>query len=396
MPEKKYYLKFYIDIEHKKEVSEKEKVDFRKISSIINVIKDQLVAEVVPEENLTDKDIEKYYQEIGNIEDAGNLFSEEHFYIDDKDPSKIYAKISGNFYKENGKFYIKEKITVENVDFSTGNIHFVGDVVIKGDIKPGFEVKARNVFVGGNVDNSKVIAGEKIVVKGGVVGLQGSYECILRAEKTITLNFIENSHVECNGSVYIKKSSMHTDIYSNENIVVSENPGYIVGGEIIAKKNILVRVVGSKWGTRTILKVGINPFKYLRLKEFLARKEKREKLLEEVEKSLKYLNEVLENAKNSDEKIELEKEIEDIKAKKEKFQKRLKRLDKIIRKLKEEISEENEKLNLDEAKIYVFEKVYPGVELRLGLNHHRIYETIEGRNCFYLDENKEVKYREFE
>ncbi len=392
---RKYTLKFYILLDKKREFDDKEQIDYRDVSNIQNVIKDQLIAEVVPVDSLSEIELDQHTLEFDEIDDVKDIFVD-NFYIDNKDPSKIYASISGRIFRKNGKFYITDKLEIENVDFSTGNIHFVGDLTIKGDVKPGFEVKARNVFVGGNIDNAKVLAGEKIVVKGGVIGLQGKLQCVLKAEKMIVLNFVENSHIECNGSVYIKKSSMHTNIYSNENIVVTEKPGYIVGGEIISKKNILARVVGSKWGTKTILKSGIDPFKYLRLKELLYRKEKREKLLNEVEKSLNYLNEVLSTAKNEEEKADLQNEINEIERKKNKFQKRLTRLNRLINKLEQEIDEENKSLNLKEAKIFIYEKVYPGVEIRLGLEHHKIQDTIEGKMCFFLDDNGEVKYREIQ
>ena len=384
-----FIINFYIDLKEKYEVSEKEQVDYRKIYHIPNVIKDQLVAEIVEKDEVNEN--EKYIYD--SLEKAKSIFSED-FYFSKKEPNKILASISGKIYEKDGKFYIAEKLEVENVDFSTGNIFFVGDLIVKNEIKSGFEVKARNVYVYGNINNAKVSAGEKLIVKGGIIGLQGKRSCIIKAEKMIGINFVENSVIECNGGVYIKKSSMHTEIYAGDKIVLSEKPGYIVGGYILAKKSIIANVVGSKWGTKTILKVGIDPFKYLRLKELLLRKEKREKLLEEVEKSLNYLNEVLEKGNGSEEeKKELDQEIKEIRLKKKKFERNLERLDRLIAKLKKEIDDDNKKESLKGGKIYIFEKIYPGVEIKVGLDTLKIQDEINGKYLFYLDNDK-VSYQE--
>ena len=386
---KKYKLNFYIDLSEKKEVSEKERIDYRKIFHIPNVIKDQLVAEIIEKE--TDKE-EKYI--FDSLEKAQYIFDKQDFYFDPEDPSKIYASISGKIYEKDGKFFISEKMEVENVDYSTGNIFFVGDLIVKDRIKSGFEVRARNIYVNGNINNAMVTAGEKLVVKGGIIGIQGKSTCHIRADKMIVANFIENSIVECNGSIFVKKSIMHSDIYSGEKIVMSEKPGYIVGGNILAKKSIMANVVGSKWGTHTILKVGIDPFKYLKLKELLNRKESREKLLEEVEKSLKYLNEVLEKGKGTnEEREELEKEIKEIRLKKKKFMKNLERIEKIINKLKTEIEEDKKLAHIEGGKIYIFEKIFPGVEIKVGLDSLRIYDEMSGKFLFYYKDEK-IKIKE--
>ena len=377
----KYTLKLYIDLTEKREITEKEQVDFRKIYHIPNVIKDQLVAEILEgvsgSENFT----------FNSLEEIKKAFSSQ-FYFNPNEPNKVYAKISGKLYIENGKFYITDKMEVKNVDYSTGNIFFVGDLIVQNEIKSGFEVKARNIVVNGNINNAKVSAGEKIIVKGGVIGIQGKNECYLKAEKMIVANFIENTTIECEGSVFLKKSSMHTDIYSGDKIIV-ENPGYIIGGNILAKKSILAKVVGSKWGTKTILKVGIDPFKYLRLKSLLSKKKSREKLIEELEKSLNYLNEVLEKGRGTEtEKKELEQEIKEIIEKKEKFSKNLERLDKLIGKLKDEIDKDNEIAHLMGGKIFIFEKIYPGVEIKVGLESLKINDEINGKYIICLEDEK--------
>ncbi len=385
-----YTIKFYVELKEKKEFFDNEKINYRKIYHIPNVIKDQLVAEIIKE---GDENLEEESEFLYNTyEEAISIFSDD-FYISQNDRNKIFAKISGKIYDKDGKFYITDKLEIENVDFSTGNIFFVGDLFIKNEIKSGFEVKAKNIFVNGNINNSKVAAGEKVITKGGIIGIQGKKNCYIKADKMVVANFVENSIIECKGTIYIKKSCMHSDIYSGEKIIVEE-PGYIVGGNILAKQNIMANIVGSKWGTYTLLKVGIDPFKYLRLKEILQKKEKKEELYENVNKSLVYLNEVLEEGKGTEEeREELKKEIEDINKKRIQLLNNLERLNNLIEKLKKEIEEDNTKSELKGGKIFIFKKVFPGVEVKVGLDSLKIKDELNGKLMFYFEKGK-INFKE--
>ncbi len=384
----KYIINFHVDLNEKREFENGERIDYRKIYHIPNVIKGQLVAELIEKEDNYSES--KYI--FDSIEEAKSLFSNDFYYSKEK-PIRIYANISGKIYEKDGRFFITNVLEVENVDFSTGDIFFVGDLIVKQEIKSGFEVKAKNIYVNGNVNNSIIAAGEKIIVKGGIIGIQGEKNCYIKAGKLVAANFVENSIIECKGSVYIKKSSMHSDIYSGEKIII-ENPGLIVGGNSLAKRSILARVVGSKWGTYTLLKVGIDPFKYLKLKALMEKKEKREKLYEEINKSLTYLEEVLNEGKGTEEeKNELREEIKKINLKKNELVKSLRRLKSLIIKLKTEIEEDNAKSELKGGKIFIFEKVFPGVEVKVGLQNLKISEEINNGVIFYL-EGEEVQYKE--
>ncbi len=385
-----YTIKFYVELKEKKEFFDNEKINYRKIYHIPNVIKDQLVAEIIKE---GDENLEEESEFLYNTyKEAISIFSDD-FYISQDDRNKIFAKISGKIYDKDGKFYITDKLEIENVDFSTGNIFFVGDLFIKNEIKSGFEVKAKNIFVNGNINNSKVAAGEKVITKGGIIGIQGTKNCYIKADKMVVANFVENSIIECKGTIYIKKSCMHSDIYSGEKIIVEE-PGYIVGGNILAKQNIMANIVGSKWGTYTLLKVGIDPFKYLRLKEILQKKEKKEELYENVNKSLVYLNEVLEEGKGTEEeREELKKEIEDINKKRIQLLNNLERLNNLIEKLKKEIEEDNTKSELKGGKIFIFKKVFPGVEVKVGLDSLKIKDELNGKLMFYFEKGK-INFKE--
>lgn len=74
-----------------------------------------------------------------------------------------------------------------DVDMSSGNVHFRGDVIIRGEVGEGMTVTAGGgVEISGNVSGGKVVAGDRVVIRGGVlqgqvmVGPQGIMQVVLR------------------------------------------------------------------------------------------------------------------------------------------------------------------------------------------------------------------------
>ena len=385
-----YLLKIFVNLGNEKkheDIDSPAKINYRNISSISTVIADEIIGEAVSPDILPKEERTNLFK-IANLKDLSS-FAGNGVYIKKNEPSRLYAEKSGEIIFKNGKFYVNDKLNLKNIDFKTGNIVFPGDITIEEDVKAGFSVNARNIEVKGSVDNARLIAGETVVVSGGVIGLQNSDFCRINAGKLVYLNFIENSKIECRGAVYIKKSSMHTDIYAKERIVIFGEPGLAVGGELISRKNILIRNAGSKWGTKTILKVGIDPFKYLRLKSSEMRRNHLLELDKETEKSINYIKSVLsDNSIESTEKDveELKKELNDIEAKKKELTKRIARLKRIIEKLKLDIEEENNKLHLKDTAVYIFNKIYPGADLRIGFEHYKVTDETEGAKITLEDD----------
>ena len=90
-----------------------------------------------------------------------------------EDGDALVALVSGHVEFSNRSFQVKPVFEVPgNVDFSTGNISFLGDVNIKGDVLSGFSVQAAgNIWVGGVIEaGSTVEAGGDLTVVKGILG----------------------------------------------------------------------------------------------------------------------------------------------------------------------------------------------------------------------------------
>ena len=85
----------------------------------------------------------------------------------------LVALMAGHVEFTGHNFQVKPVLDIAgNVDFSTGNIKFLGDVNIKGDVLTGFTVRAMgSIWVGGVIEaGSTVEAGGDLTVVKGILG----------------------------------------------------------------------------------------------------------------------------------------------------------------------------------------------------------------------------------
>jgi uncharacterized protein (DUF342 family) len=141
-----------------------------------------------------------------------------------------------------------------DIDHSTGNIAFNGNVTVKGSIHPDFEVKASgDVTVGGSVDCGKIDAGRTIKVFGGIVG---NDQTVIKCGKDLFAGYLQNAIIEAQGDILVLKSIIQSKIYCTGEVLCNEQKGTVVGGCIYALKSIDIKVAGSPTGTRTELVAG--------------------------------------------------------------------------------------------------------------------------------------------
>ena len=201
------------------------------------------------------------------------------------DGLSIISEVSGNVTLTDNTVFVSDPFNVAaDVDASTGDIEYDGNVYIPGTVRTGFTVKAKgDIQVDGVVEGATLIAGGNIVIKRGV---QGMGKGILKAGGDICAQFFESSTVEVEGDVIVG-SIIHSSISSNGSISVNGKKGFIVGGEIICKKGIEVNSIGNKMETQTIIKVGVNLEVFDKIKTLVGEVAK---INPEIEEVSSYLN----------------------------------------------------------------------------------------------------------
>lgn len=235
----------------KKEVKDDEKVDYRDITNIINVVTGELLVSKKPPtkgvSGVTVKGVEIFPKEGKDIEiTILEGVREENF--------QYFAEIDGYVYFKDNKLAVYPLYKVKNVDYRVGNINFNGTVYVTGDVLYGFKIEAqKDVIVDGICDDCTIIAGERIEIKGGI---KGKGQNLFKAKKEFICGYIENGNIYCEGDINIKKYSYNSKMYSKGKVSALESRGVLAGGYIQAYSEIECMTLGAKGVSNFTVRVG--------------------------------------------------------------------------------------------------------------------------------------------
>lgn len=234
-----------------------EKVDYRDIQTVQVVQTGQVIAEKIPAtKGEPGFDVFGHKIEPQAGKDKFIKLGNNAAWTGDK--LKIVSKINGEPSFVNNQLNVYPVHEVKgDVNLESGNITFPGNVVIHGNVDSGFCVEAEgDITIYGNVEAAVIKAGGNLTVLGGING-QG--KCNINCNGDFTSKYIENTKVDCGGSVIVKEAIMHCEVNANSQVLVKMGKGLIVGGVIRAGETIVAKNVGSKFGTVTELEVGVKP-----------------------------------------------------------------------------------------------------------------------------------------
>lgn len=182
-----------------------------------------------------------------------------------EDGTTLSAEISGRIFYMDGRVSILPVLEISsNVDASTGNIEFIGSIIIKGSITSGF-----SVIAGGDVEAEGSVEGATIKAKGNILlmkGVQGGNKAVIEAGGDINANFIESSEITAGGNI-TAKSIMHSLVRCGGTLELIGKRGLFVGGKAVVGSKIIARVIGSSMSTLTELEVGVDPNKLEQYKQ---------------------------------------------------------------------------------------------------------------------------------
>jgi len=161
-----------------------------------------------------------------------------------------------------GQVIVKDnKITVMalyeipgDVNLSTGNIDFIGTVVIRGDVKDGFKVYAgEDIIVNGVVEGAELKCNGKLTIAGGV---SGNDKAKITCPGDANIKYIRNATVDVGGNLTSAQAIMHCKVTVGGKLTVAGKKGVIVGGQVIAGLEINAASMGSNFATPTEVIVG--------------------------------------------------------------------------------------------------------------------------------------------
>lgn len=183
-----------------------------------------------------------------------------------EDGLSLIASQSGHLEYANNVFRIRPVLEIEkDVDYSTGNIDFIGDVHIHGDVRENFMVQAKGtIIIDGLVEAATtIIAGGDLLIASGVVG---DNRAVLQSAGNVRAKYLESCDVYAGRNVYAE-CIVASRINCDGSIIVTTGRGSIIGGNLTAAVAVRAKMIGARSGRQTEIVLGEQPYAEIGLKK---------------------------------------------------------------------------------------------------------------------------------
>ncbi len=175
----------------------------------------------------------------------------------DADAKRLVALRSGELTLKEGKLSIKGTRKIEfNVDDTTGDIHFPGDLELVGNISKGRSVRAEGSLSMKGVADSCLVAANGVVFIDG--GIKGGGSGTVWSKQTIDLTFAENARILAGQDIAISNYCFQCLVKTNGRLLMKGNPGVLLGGSLQASRGAELFELGSAKTIRTSISFGQN------------------------------------------------------------------------------------------------------------------------------------------
>ncbi len=351
----KYHFKMDKD-DVKFQVSDDGNVDFHKLDLIQSVVVGQVVATKMPAERgkagktITGRVIPSRDGRDIKLSSGANTHLS-------PDGSQVIADINGQVIFKNNKIQIEPVFEVNgDVDLTTGDINFPGNVIIYGNVNDTFKVySGANIEIKGNIGKSKVVAEGNIIIRQGI---QGKDEASIISAGDVYAKFIERANIKADGYVIVSEVILHSNVECKKKVICQGGKrSQIAGGRVRALLEINAKFLGAESYTETILEAGIDPSAEDRITEIHKRKDEITKEWPDVTQQISNLTMLMSGGPLTPEKQEL---FNTLTLKNNEFKQEMNGLEEQLHQLMTYL----ESLGKD-AKIAASKTVYPGVKVKI-------------------------------
>lgn len=356
-----YYLRHYFDpdFDHlQAKPAEHENSDLYSLGYVQNVIAGQLLAEVIPLQEVPDPDPRF-------ILDSPVLPSGANTRIDPAFPQYLLANANGYVFYHQGKITVKGLLNVrQDVSFHTGNIFFVGDMAVHGSVRSGFSVQANNLRIMQRVEGGVARSRRDLMIEGGARG-GASQHCVLDSGDRLLTSFLEKVEARSKGNMVVDKYCLYSTVYTGANLVVREQ---LYGSTVNAYGSIYVGTqLGNRAGIPTRIYLGYDP--------------QRIRMLEKIEETIANLSQSVSHLKAVAGHLppETNETTRKLVLQQEQLATVLKRRTELLE------SFDRDESQMGNCCVKVPGKVYPGVEISIGRSFTQVergYENVAFRLCY--------------
>jgi uncharacterized protein (DUF342 family) len=216
--------------------------------------------------------------------------------------TRLFAAADGNVkISAGGEIRVEPVVSVENVNYETGNIHFEGSVIIKGGIADGFTVEAGgDIQVGKGVGRATLKAGGHILLK---TGMTGNNSGLVECGGNLFAKYIESSQIVCRGHLFVEEAIMHSRITVWKNCVLNGRRSELIGGTALVGGSLWCKKLGNLYEVPTYVAAATRPELFLACRETQKQLDAKQADLDAAETKLAQLEKALQEGHGNDEKI---------------------------------------------------------------------------------------------
>ena len=352
-------------------------VDFHQLD-VINHIKAGDVVASIEKEDPGESGVNVLGQEVKPKKVYKQTFKFGKNLVVNEDGTQLVSQVTGHVMLEGDKVFVSDEYEVPaDVDTTTGDINYEGNVHVRGAVRSGFKIIATgNVRVDGVVEAAEITAGGDVTLGRGISG-QG--RGIVTAGGDVIANFIENSTVYAEGKIEAD-SIMHSQVVAGESIEAKGRSGNIIGGSVRAGTMITAKEIGTEMGTNTSVILGSDKVKFNEVKEL---RELLNKQTAEREK-MQQIVDMLQHKKEVEGKLD--------ESKMKMLQDAMRNVILIGQKVakdKATLEAKESKLhNPDDGRVRIQRSIYPGVKMEFGRDSMFIRDRND--HCQYVKKGADI------
>ena len=156
------------------------------------------------------------------------------------DEGVLTSDVNGHVSLTEGMVFVSSVLELADVDVSTGDINYDGNLLVNGNITTGYKVNVTgDIEVRGVIEAAEVTAGGQITVAKGINGMEKGR---IKAGHSVIAKYINSAEVEAGGLIKVEGKK-----------------GFITGGVARAGNKIEAKTIGSDMGAPTSVEVGVDP-----------------------------------------------------------------------------------------------------------------------------------------
>ncbi|HWQ29533.1 MAG TPA: FapA family protein, partial [Negativicutes bacterium] len=177
--------------------------------------------------------------------------------LEENDKTVLRAAVDGAVRLDGDSIGVDNHLIIPgDVGFETGNISFDGYVTVKGTVKDGFSVIAKNDIsiqspMGLGVINKLISREGSIYIKGGIFGKNVS---VIQANKSVFVKYCNAADITAGEDINIGFYSLDCSLKAKK-IVMDPVHGKIIGGSVNAEIQVITGVIGNKSEKKTVINV---------------------------------------------------------------------------------------------------------------------------------------------